>query len=175
MVPISRSMKGCDNGSVRNGFDFLDIQDAKIRLPAVITKQRIIVGAEVVGDSLVRDSQIEKTTQGDPIDITGMDTQADDAARELVHDHEYPVALQKNGFTAKQVNTPEAVLRVSEEGQPRRTATIGIWPVMRGEDASHDSFINADSECLVYLLRDPWASKPWVVLLQLNDGLDKLW
>ena len=31
---------------------------------AVIAEQRIIVGAEVAGDSRVRDNQIEKATQG---------------------------------------------------------------------------------------------------------------
>jgi hypothetical protein len=31
--------------------------------------------------------------QGDTIDITGMDTEAYDASRELIHDHEHPVAL----------------------------------------------------------------------------------
>ena len=46
---------------------------------------------------------------------------------------------------------------------------------MRGEDVSHDIVIDVHAECLVDLLRDPWASKPWVALLQLNDGLDKLW
>lgn len=39
-----------------------------------------------------------------------MHTEADDASRELIHDDEYPVALQKSGFAPKQVNTPEAIL-----------------------------------------------------------------
>jgi hypothetical protein len=28
-----------------------------------------------------------------PVDITGMDTKANDATRKLIHDHKYPVAL----------------------------------------------------------------------------------
>ena len=56
--------------------------------------------------------------QGDTIDITGMDTEAYDAPSELIHDHEHPVALQVNGFTPEQVNAPEAVPHVSQEGQP---------------------------------------------------------
>ncbi len=45
-------------------------------------------------------------------------TETYDAPSELIHDHEYPVALQVNGFTPEQVNAPKAVLRVSQEGQP---------------------------------------------------------
>ena len=63
-------------------------------------------------NTLLSESLVEHATQGDTIDIAGMDTQADDAPCELIHDHEHPVALQKNGFTPKQVNTPESVLRV---------------------------------------------------------------
>jgi hypothetical protein len=48
-----------------------------------------------------------------------------------------------------------------------------IWPVMRGEDASRYVFIDVDAKCLVDLLCDPWAAKPWVTLFQLDDGLDK--
>ena len=52
------------------------------------------------------------------IDIAGMHAEADDAPSELIHDDEYPVALQMNGFTTKQVNAPKAILGVPDEGQP---------------------------------------------------------
>jgi hypothetical protein len=55
-------------------------------------------------------------TQGDTIYISSMDAKADDAPSELIHDDEYPVAIQMSGFTPKQMNVPEAVLRVSLEG-----------------------------------------------------------
>jgi hypothetical protein len=54
-------------------------------------------------------------TQGDTIYISSMDAKADDAPSELIHDDEYPVAIQKNGFTPKQMNASEVVLRVSQE------------------------------------------------------------
>jgi hypothetical protein len=53
--------------------------------------------------------------QGDTIDIAGMDPKTDDATSELIHNDEYPVALQKYGFTPKQINTPETVLCVPEK------------------------------------------------------------
>ena len=56
-------------------------------------------------------------TKGNTIDISGVHTETYDAPSELINDHEHPVALQVNGFTAEQVNAPKAVLRVSQEGQ----------------------------------------------------------
>ncbi len=67
---------------------------------------------------MVRDSLVEHATKGNTVDIASVDAKADDAPTELIHDNEHPVALQKNGFTPKQVNAPEAVLRVPDEGQP---------------------------------------------------------
>ena len=91
-----------------------------------------------------------------------MDTKANDAARKLIHDHEYPVAHQKNGFTPKQVYAPEAVLGMSREAQPRRPTVTWYWSIMCGEDTPNHIFIEVDSKCLIDLLRDPWTTKPWV-------------
>jgi len=44
---------------------------------------------------------------------------------------------------------------------------------MRGQDPPHHIFIDVDPECLVDLLCDPQASKPWVALLHCHDGLDQ--
>jgi hypothetical protein len=54
---------------------------------------------------------------------------------------------------------------VAEEGQPRRPATTGNWPVMVSKDTSHDIFINVSTKGSIYLLRDPWTAEPWVALL----------
>jgi hypothetical protein len=62
-----------------------------------------------------------------------MYTKANDAPRELVHDHEHPVGVEQNGFATKKINAPEAVLRVSDEGQPRRSVVIGLWAVVFGD------------------------------------------
>ena len=42
--------------------------------------------------------------------------------------------LQHNRFTPKQINGPEAVLGVSEEGQPGRPTVVGHWAVVFGKD-----------------------------------------
>ena len=84
----------------------------------MIPELRVIVGTELVWDPLGGDGCVEHSTQCQAIHIAGVCAEADDAPRELVHDHEHPVALQVNGFTPKQVDAPEAVLRVSQEAQP---------------------------------------------------------
>ena len=94
-----------------------------------------------------------------------MDTKSDDTARKLIHDDEYPVALQKNGFAPKQVNAPEAVFRVSQEGQPRRPATTGIWPVMGGKDAPDYIFIDIVPNAVLIC---------WAIRGQPNRGLCRL-
>lgn len=33
---------------------------------------------------------------------------------------------------------------------------------MHGEDAPHHIFIDIGSKRVIYLLRDPWAAKPWI-------------
>ena len=44
---------------------------------------------------------------------------------------------------------------------------------MNGKYTPHHIFIDVDSERFVDLLRDPWASEPWVALLHFDDGLDE--
>jgi len=75
-----------------------------------------MVGTQVVWDSLSRNGGVEHPTEGDTIDIPCMYTKANDAPRELVHDHEHPVGIEQNGFATKKINAPETVYRVSEEG-----------------------------------------------------------
>jgi hypothetical protein len=52
------------------------------------------------------------------VDVTGTYTETDDKAGKLVHDHKHPVALEQNGLATKQIDAPEALLGVAEEGQP---------------------------------------------------------
>jgi hypothetical protein len=102
-----------------------------------------------------------------------MDSKADDAPSELIHNNEHPMALQKNGFTPEQVNAPEAILGVPKESQPRWPIGARVWPVMCGKDASHHIFIDVGTKRFINLLCDPWAAKPWFTLLHFDDGPDE--
>src|SRR5713226_10762609 len=79
---------------MRYGLDFVDLQNPKVRRPSVRLEQRIIDRTTLYADS-------------------------DEATRELVHDHEYPVAPEHDGLTSKEIHAPQAVSRVSDERQPR--------------------------------------------------------
>ena len=66
------------------------------------------------------------------IDNAVMYAKANDATGVLVHDYQYPVTLQQDGFTSKQVGAPETILGVSEGRQPRWPIVVAILPVMPG-------------------------------------------
>ena len=93
-----------------DALNLLNTQNPQIGFPLVISEQWVIVRTEVVRNTLGRNSLVEHEAQGDTINVAGMEAKADDTPRELIHDHKHPVALQKNGFTSKQVNAPKTVL-----------------------------------------------------------------
>ena len=86
---------------IGDGLDLIDLKDSKIRFPSLVAKQRVVIGAEILGNTLIRNDPIEHAAQSDPIDIAGMHTEADNASRELVHHDQHPVAIQQNRFTTK--------------------------------------------------------------------------
>jgi hypothetical protein len=47
-----------------------------------------------------------------------MHAEANDAPRELIHDHEYPVCLEQDRLTSKQIYTPETIFHMADESQP---------------------------------------------------------
>ena len=59
-----------------------------------------------------------------------MHANAHHAPRELVHHHEHPMAPQDRRLAAKQVETPETVLRVTERGEPGRPSRVWLWAVV---------------------------------------------
>jgi len=88
-------------------------------------------------------------TQGRTVHITGVHTKADDAPRELIHDHEHPVGLEKNGFATKQINTPETVFGMPDEGKPRRSIVIG-YRLKSVRDLS----VLGSTKCFLYVARE---------------------
>jgi hypothetical protein len=81
----------------------------------VIKESWIVIRTEVFRSALGNNGRIEHAAERDAIHIADMDTKTDDATRKLVHDDQYPVVLQKNGFAAEQVNTPKTVLCMTEK------------------------------------------------------------
>ena len=81
-----------------------------------------------------------------------MYSKADDAPSKLIHDNEHPMALEKNGFTPKQINTPETVLCMAQEGQPGWTVTTRITRVVSSQYSPNDILVDSGAERKVDLL-----------------------
>src|SRR5262249_31328358 len=88
---------------------------------------------------------------GGAVHDAAMHAKAHDAARELIHDDQHPVGPQHCRLAAKQVETPQTVLRVTEHGEPGRPSRVWLRPVPRGENAPHDILVDGDVEAIVDL------------------------
>ena len=105
--------------------------------------------------------------------ITGVHTKTNDAARELVHDHEHPVGVEQNGLATKKINAPQTVFGMSDKCKPRRSVVIRMRVVVLFKHAPDHIFIDVYSERFVDLLCDPAAAKAGIALLEFNDSLDE--
>ena len=86
------------NRNVGDGLEFLNIEHAKIGLPAMKLEQRVMVEAEVARDSLSGDGVVEHSAQRYPIYRTCLNAEADDPASEQIHHDHHPVGLQRDRF-----------------------------------------------------------------------------
>src|SRR5712691_11333301 len=100
---------------MRYRLDFVDLQNPKVRRPAVRLEQRIMIGAEMSRCAPAVNGGVEHAAEVGTIDGTAVNADSDEATRELVHDHEHPVASEHDGLAAKEVHAPQAVCRVSDE------------------------------------------------------------
>ena len=64
------------------------------------------------------------------------------------------MAAQKDGFNAQEIDTPDAVLRVSDECQPGRTIGTRLGSKMFGKHPPHDIFVDLDAKGVSDLLGD---------------------
>src|SRR3982074_2373981 len=104
---------------MRYGLDFVDLQNPKVRRPPMRLEQRIMIGAEMSRCAPTMNGGVEHATEVGAIDRTTLHAASDEATRELVHDHEHPVATEHDGLASKEIHAPQAVSRVSDERQPR--------------------------------------------------------
>ena len=117
---------------------------------------------------------IEHAAESSAINISGMYSKADNPPSELIHDDRYPVSSQTYRFTAKEIQTPKAILHVAQESQPGRTAGIRIRFVMNSQDASHNVFIQGNAESQGDLLSNSRTSPCGIPPFGIYDGINKL-
>jgi hypothetical protein len=90
--------------------------------------QRIVIGAEIFRQTCTSNGLLEYPADRHAIDDSALDTETDDSACVLVHDHQYPIRLQTDRFASKQVEAPQTVLHMTDECQPgwtRRSTSAG--------------------------------------------------
>src|SRR5260370_17043605 len=95
---------------------------------------------------------IEHAAHRHAINACGGDAKSDDATSEDVHDQHHPMAAQKDGYNAEEIDTPDAVLRVSDECQPGRTIGTRLGSKMFGKHPPHDIFLHLHANRVSALL-----------------------
>ena len=163
------------NGRVRNRLDLLDLEYAQVGEPAVESKQRIVVGTQVLRRRLAGNGVIEHPTYGYAVNVSGFDTEADDATCEHVHHDHDPVTPQEYGFASEQVDAPEAILDVPDKCKPGRAVSSGVTrPVVLREHAADNILVNLNAEGMSDLLRDADTAELGIAALRLDDCRNKL-
>lgn len=132
-----------------------------------------MICTQILRQSLFSSGSIEHPAECGAIHDSALNAKSNDPTRELVHDKENPMCLQRRGFAAKEVETPKAVLHVAEESEPRWTTRIGVRLVMNVEDAANPILVDLDIEGQSNLLSDSWTSPRGISLLHLENCLNQ--
>ena len=102
-----------------------------------------------------------------------MDSEPNEATRVLIHDDQDPVSPQPGRFAPEHIETPEAVLQVSNEGQPGWTPGVRFRSVVTGENPSNHVFVDGDVESQGNLLSNSRTAPGRIALLHLDDGFNE--
>src|SRR5262249_47527333 len=140
---------------MRHRFDFIDLQNPQVRHPPVRFEERIVIRTEMSRYALPMDSGVEHAADVGTRRGATVHAEADEATRELVHDHEHPVASEHDGLTAKEVHAPETVCRAADERQPRGPAAVRSQTIMFRQHARDDVLIDLEPERLRNDARNP--------------------
>ena len=70
----------------------------------------MVIGAQSLRYAVGRYDLVKRATKRDTINYARLNTESDDTSSKLTHHYQYPMALDKVGFTPKKVNTPKTVL-----------------------------------------------------------------
>jgi len=161
-------------GNVRHRLDFDHLQDPQIGPPSLKEKERVVIATEILRHGwAVSNGTIKHAAESHTIGCSGMHAKPDDPARELIHDNQDPVSAQRRRIAAEQVDTPEAVLHVTQESEPGGAAAVRSWSVMSGQDASDNVFVDGDTEGQGNLLGDSRTAPGGISLFHFDNGIDE--
>jgi hypothetical protein len=125
-------------------------------------------------ERLPRSGLVEHATDRHAIDVSRLDANADDPAREQIHNDHDPVALEHNRFTSEQIDAPQAVLHVSDEREPGGPLISGGRSEMPSEDAAHDIFVDLDAKRVSHLLGNSRTPVSRIAALHFEDRRDEI-
>jgi len=138
--------------------------------------ERIIVGAQVLRQpAMPSNGAVEHPTEGDTIDLSRMDAEANDAARVLIHDDQDPVGPQRCRLALEQIHAPQAVFDVAQERQPGGAIGVLSRPVVMSENPSNHVFVDWDVERQSDLLGDSRTAPIGITLLHFDDRMNEIY
>ena len=158
---------------MRHRLDLINLQKPKIRLPAMGFEQRVMIRTEMSRCPLPVSGGVEHAAEAGRVDRPAVYTEADQAPRALVHDHEHPVTLEHDGLAAKQVDAPETVRRVTDERQPGRPGAARGGSIVFRQHASDDVLVDVDAERPRDDACNAWTAEPRISRFELNDRPDE--
>ena len=99
-----------------------------------------------------------------------MYAKAPDATRPLVHHDEHPMCAQDGRFASKQIETPQTVLRVTEDREPGWPIRVWCRSAPHGENAPHHILVDGNTEGQGDLLSDPGTTPGRIPPFHIDDG-----
>ena len=134
-------------------------------------EQRVVIRTDPNRWRVTADGLIEQAAKVRAVDGFEANAESDDAAGEHIDDHKEPMVTPQDRLATKQINAPEAVLDLCEEGERGRTRGARmIWAVMSCKDPADDILIDLHVECIWDLLGNALIAESGVAMLRLEDG-----
>ena len=96
--------EGLRERCIGHGLHFRDLEKSKVGLPSMKLEQRIMIAAVVSRRSTSTDRAVEHPADRWPIHGPYMYPKTDNPARELIHHHQHPMALEVEGVAPKQID-----------------------------------------------------------------------
>jgi hypothetical protein len=158
---------------MRDGFDFVDLQNSQVRPSPVRLEQRIVIRAETSRYALAVNRDVKHPAHVGTCDGAVMDADGDEPTRELVHNYQHPVAPEHDRLAAKEVHTPEAVSGVADKRQPRGPGSARRRALVFREHAVHDGPVDVEPERLRDDAGNPWTAEPRIARLEFDDDVDE--
>ena len=143
-------------------------------MPTLKLEEWIVIQTQPHGQVLTGDSLVERAAKSHAVDGYRLYSKADDSTVELVHDDQHPMRLEQNRLRAEQVQAPEAVLGMAQEGEPGRPTVRPAWAIVPGQHTTDYILIDFQTKGLGQVLGDPGAAKAGIAAFELADRLDQI-